>query len=515
MAEGTENASIAAGAGAPSPRKRVCAGTCAGYVPLKGNLMRFIFSYMQQLWRRIATGMTIKLAGTITELFLPYILEHIIDDLVPTRQMDRILIWGLLMVVVAVATWRINICANRIAIGNARQVSYRVRRDLFNRTLNLSGDQFDDFGLPSLISRMTSDSYNVQSFVQVFQTLCNRAPITMVGGIIIALFMDRALASILCVMLPVLLLIIIGVSLFGIPLYNLVQQRLDDLVRILRENITGIRVVKALSKRDYEIRRFEEANRGMQKSDIKASTVLAFPGPFIQLCLNIGLTLVVYFGAVRVNDGLAKPGVILAFLTYFNMIIQGAMAFTRIFTMLSKAAASAERIALVIRAEEVQPQLPEDSCRAPLGDELIRFEHVNFSYGKKDGSDESFAGEEREQCLTDISFAIKKGESLGIIGPTGCGKTTIINLLMRFYDVPEGGVYVGGRDVRTWDKDELHKKFGIVMQNDTVFHDTIRGNISFGRDMEDEKIRFAAKNAMASEYIEDLKGTYDFMVDMK
>ena len=471
--------------------------------------MRFIFSYMKRLWGRIAAGMSIKLIGTLTELALPYILEHIIDDLVPLKQMDKIMLWGLLMIIVAVATWQINVFANRIAIKNARQVSYEVRRDLFNRTLGLSGNQFDDFSLPSLISRMTSDSYNVQSFVQVFQTLCIRAPITMIGGIIIALTMDRMLASILCIMLPILLLVIIGVSVLSIPLYNLVQQRLDDLVRILRENITGIRVVKALSKRDYEIRRFQQANEHMKKTDIKASTVLALPGPFMQLCLNIGLTLVVYFGAVRVNEGLAKPGVVLAFLTYFNMIIQGAMAFTRIFTMLSKAAASADRIALVIQAPETQPVLAKEVTKKPEDDELIRFEHVNFSYGSMD------AESDRELCLKDISFSIRKGESLGIIGPTGCGKTTIINLLMRFYDVPDGGVYVGGRDVRTWDKDELRRKFGIAMQNDVVFHDTIRENISFGRDVGNEQVEFAAENAMASEYIKGLNGKYDFMVDMK
>jgi ATP-binding cassette subfamily B protein len=472
---------------------------------------------MKRYWRKITAGMTIKLIATMAELVLPYILEYIIDDLVPLKQMDRIFLWGILMLVVAFVTWRVSVFSNKVAINNAHHVSYDLRKDLFEKTLNLSGGQFDQFGLPSLISRMTSDSYNVQSFVQTFQTMCVRAPISMMGGIIITMTMDVTLSTVLCVLLPILLFAIIGVSVLSIPLYNKVQERLDDIVRIMRENITGIRVVKALSKKEYEIARFQRSNAKMCESDIKASTVLAVPGPFMQMCLNIGLILVIYIGALRVNAGVAKPGVVLAFLTYFNMILQGMMGLNRIFTMMSKAAASADRIAEVIKTEDEQPVLSETQALKASGDEFIRFEHVNFSYGEVNvgTTTDAFAGENREQCLYDISFAIKKGESLGIIGPTGCGKTTIINLLMRFYDTDNGGVFVDGRDVRAWDKDELHKKFGIVMQNDVVFHDSVRGNISFGRNLDDEKIQFAAENAIASDFINNLKEQYDFEVDMK
>ena len=482
---------------------------------------------MKKYAGRIAGGMSIKLLATMAELVLPYILEHIIDDLVPLGRMDRILLWGALMILTAAATWLINITANRIAISNAHDVSYDLRKELFTKTLTLSGNQFDAFGLPSLTSRMTSDSYNVQSFVQIFQTMFVRAPIQMIGGIAVTMMMDPVLSSILCIMLPILLVVIIGISMKSIPLYNRVQERLDDVVRILRENITGIRVVKALSRTDYEIGRYKAANRRMRDGDITASTVLALPGPFMQICLNIGLTLVVYIGALRVNDGLAKPGVILAFLTYFNMILMGVMGMNRIFMMMSKASASANRIALVIEAPEEQRILGAEEGKTPSSDAFIEFHHVNFRYEQSPDPEgapaasagsagaEGFGGEERENCLTDISFTIRKGESLGIIGPTGCGKTTIINLLMRFYDAQEGGVFVDGRDVRCQDKDELRRKFGIVMQNDVVFHDSIRGNIAFGRDIPEDTIHFAARAAQAAEFVDALDGTYDFMVDMK
>ncbi len=495
--------------------------------------MKLIFRYMKPYRKAIAWVMIVKLSGTMTELMLPYILEHIIDVTVPTGRLDRIFLWGLLMILTAMVTRLLNVTANRGAVENAHNISYDIRQDLFIRTANLSGSQFDAFGLPSLISRMTSDSYNVQSCTQSLQTLCVRAPIMMVGGIIVTMTMDWALSSVLCVMLPIMLAVILGVSRYGIPLYNKVQESLDDVVRVMRENITGIRVVKALSKTDYEKRRFAASNDAMTRNDIKAGTVMALPGPIMQISLNMGLTLVVFIGAVRVNNGQMQPGVILAFLTYFNLILQGVMTINRIFMMVSKASASADRIGLILETPQDQRVLGPDEAKQPSGGEFIRFEHVNFGYGATEDSDsengsrkngrkertfsraEAFAGTDRELCLEDIDFAVKKGESLGIIGPTGCGKTTIINLLMRFYDVTDGGVFVDGRDVRAYDKDELHRKFGVVFQNDMVFNDTLRRNISFGRQVTEEDLQRATEDAMAAEYISVLDDGLDYLADIK
>ncbi len=478
--------------------------------------MKLIFRYMKPYVKAIAAVMGLKLAATMVELLLPYILEHIIDVTVPTGNLAQVFLWGFLMILTAVVTRQLNVTANRGAVENAHNVSYNIRQDLFIKTANLSGSQFDAFGLPSLISRMTSDSYNVQSCAQSLQTLCVRAPIMLIGGILITMTMDRVLSAVLCVMLPIMLVVILSVSRYGIPLYNKVQESLDDVVRVMRENITGIRVVKALSKADYEKRRFAASNEAMTRNDIKASTIMALPGPIMQICLNTGLTLVVFIGAVRVNNGQMNPGVILAFLTYFNMVLQGVMAINRIFMMISKASASANRIALIMAAPQDQRVLTAEEAKKPSGDEFIRFEHVNFSYGEAGtAAAEAFGGSSREQCLYDIDFSIKKGESLGIIGPTGCGKTTIINLLMRFYDVEDGGVFVDGRDVRSYGKDELHRRFGVVFQNDMVFNDTLRQNISFGRDVPEERLTQATRDAMAAEYIAGLDDGLDYMADIK
>lgn len=473
--------------------------------------MRLIFRSMGRYRRAVAVGMFIKLIGTLSELLLPYILEYLIDVIAPRGDVKLAIGWGLLMFAAAFVCRQLNVTANRKAIRTAHLVSYEIRQALFQKTANLSGSRFDAFSLPSLISRMTSDSYNVQSAVQQLQTLCVRAPMMLVGGVIVALIMDASLAMILLAILPVLILVVLVVTARGLPMYTKVQQRLDTVVRVMRENITGIRVVKALSKTEYEKRRFAGANSAMTDSDITAGTVMAIPSPLMQLCLNGGLALVVFLGAARVNSGAMEPGVILAFLTYFNMITMGVMGLSRIFMTMSKAGASADRIDAVLWAETDQRVLSESAALTPAGDEFIRFEHVNFSYGEEPGDapglagDQSgFAGEAREKALSDISFAVRRGESLGIIGPTGCGKSTIISLLMRFYDVADGGVFVDGRDVRTYEKDRLREKFGVCFQNDMVFQDTLRENIRFGRALSEDALRAAIGDAMAAEYIDAL-----------
>lgn len=484
----------------------------------------------------VAAVMTIKLVGTLGELMLPYVLEHMIDYVVPVREVRQIFLWGVIMILLAVSVRQLNVKANRLAVRVSKECTFEIRRDLFWKSINLSGNQLDEFGLPSLNSRMTSDSYNLQSFIQSGQSLGVRAPIMLLGGIIITLTMDRGLASILCILAPIMIVVVVFISLKGIPLYDKVQQCVDDIVRIMRENITGIRVVKALSKEEYEMRRFADANEQMTKKEIKAGVTMALPGPIMTLVLNVGLTIVVVVGAVRVNNGVTKPGVILAFLTYFNMILMGIMALNRVFMMMSKANASANRIVAVIQTEEELVPIPMEQAAVTDRKEYIIFEHVNFRYGKqikeedddtkvRDDADScksgsvyakkektaagNFDGEERQNCLENIDFSMKKGGSLGIIGATGCGKTTIVNLLMRFYDPDEGAIFIDGRDVRTYDKDELHRLFGVVFQNDVIFADSLQENISFGRKVPMKNIENAAADAKAKEFIEAYEDAYE------
>ena len=483
--------------------------------------MKLIFRYMKPYAKSILLVIVLKLTATVSELLLPYILERLIDEIVPRQQMGQVFFWGFLMVLCALAAYRINVHTNARAVENSSQIAYDVRRDLFEKTVNLSGSQFDAFSLPSLTSRMTSDSYNVQNFSRFVQTMFVRAPIMLVGGIMVMLAMDAKLSGILIAMVPLLIAVIILISMKGIPMYQGVQSALDKVVRVMRENITGIRVVKALSKTEYEKKRFHEANADMANRDSGVGVCMALPAPMMQLSLNCGLVAVIWLGAKRVDSGAMQPGVILAFLTYFNMIMQSVMAVNRMFTMISKASASGDRIDRILQTGESLPVLPETAAAA--ADCRIRFDHVNFTYRTaplvtEDGQPARQTERQRreqEQCLYDIDFTLKPGESLGIIGPTGCGKTTIINLLMRFYDPDSGTVYVDGRNVRTYDKDELHRKFGVVFQNDLVFHESLRDNIDFGRGLDDGALQSAAADAQAAEFINGLDDGLDHMADIK
>ena len=474
--------------------------------------MKFIFSYLKKYINLISIVLFVKFLGSFGELLLPYVLEHMIDEVVPSQNMKHVVFWGITMLVLAFLVRQFNVSANRLAIRVAKSSIYEIRRDLFWKSINLSGNQMDEFGLPSLTSRMTSDSYNVQNFIQSVQALGVRAPILLFGGIVITTTMDIGLAMILIIMAPILIVIVCYVSFKGIPLYERVQESVDDIVRTMRENITGIRVVKSLSKETYEKARFDKVNNEMAGNDRKAGIVMAMPGPIMTLFLNVGLTIVVILGAYRVNAGDIKPGVILAFLTYFNMILMGVMGLNRIFMMMSKANASAARIEAVVNAPDELTPISEAEAATTEREGYIVFDHVDFSYDlgeEREHNAQMFAGLSREKCLTDIDFSIAKGGSLGIIGATGSGKTTIINLLMRFYDATEGHVFVDGKDVRTYDKDTLHRMFGVVFQNDVIFADTLKENISFGRQMTLEEIRQAAEDARAKEFIESYEDGYD------
>lgn len=467
--------------------------------------MRFILSYLRKYIKIMMVGTLIKITASMGELLIPYVLEHIIDNVVPRKQVGAVLIWAGMMILLTVLVRQFNITANRMAVKVSKDSNYDIRRDLFWKSLNLSGGQVDEIGLPSLTSRMTADSYNLQNFIRSVQTMGIRAPILLMGGIIVTLVMDRRLALILCIMAPIMIFIMVFISLKGIPFYEKVQECVDNIVRIMRENITGIRVVKALSKEKYERDRYADANRDMAGKDITAGVVMALPVPLVTMLLNIGLTVVVFVGAHLVNSGVTKPGVILAFLTYFHMMMMGTMGLSRVFTMMSKANASADRIAAVVHMEEDLKVIPEQEAAHTQREGFLVFDHVTFKYG----SDDPLAGHDRRNCLTDIDFTVKKGGSLGIIGATGSGKTTIINLLMRFYDADQGHIFVDGRDIRTYDKDTLHSLFGAVFQNDVIFAESLRENMAFGRTVEDARLWEAAEDARAKEFLSNYEDGLD------
>lgn len=458
--------------------------------------MKLIVRYCKPYAFRMLYGFLIKILGTFADLGLPWVLSYILDNVVPLGEIRPVLYWGAFMLFLAVAARYCNIWANRKASLVARDVTQAVRHDLFVKTMDLSGSQTDTLHIPSLVSRMTSDTYNIHHMVGMMQRLGVRAPMILVGGIIITLTMEPVLTLVLVILLPILGGLIFYISRKGIPLYKKVQSSMDSMVRIMRENISGIRVIKALSKTEYEKNRFKDANDGMLQRELHAGSVMALSGPLMGLLLNIGLTLVVIVGAYRVNAGASEPGKIVAFLSYFTMILNAVIMINRIFMVSSKATASAGRIEEVLAApKELLLKEADGFATAPKkGVPHIEFKNVSFGYHAAPGETEKY-------CVRDISFRVYHGESLGIIGATGSGKTTLLNLLMRFYDVTEGQILIDGKDIREIPLTKLRARFGVVFQNDVVFADTLRENIAFGRSMEDTEVSLAAEHALAAGFI--------------
>ena len=455
--------------------------------------MNKVLHYLRPYLGKMTLGLAVKFTGTIMDLLLPWILSYLVDSVVPLRDTGRILLWGGAMALCAAVGVVTNIVANRMAARVAQSTTKALRHDLFSKISYLSCRQVDGYSISSLESRLTSDTYNVHQMISMMQRLGVRAPILLLGGIIVTLLLEPALALVLLCTLPFIGLLVYLVSKKGIPLYRRLQQGVDGMVRTVRENVSGIRVIKALSKTDYEKGRFAAVNRDVSDRETKAGVTMALTNPMMNLFLNVGLTAVVLTGAFRVNAGLTQPGKILAFLTYFTIILNAMLSITRMFVMYSKGSASADRISEVLDTWEDLQTLPLPPAAEGADESAhIVFDHVSFSYNRA------------EPVLKDISFRLGRGQTLGIIGATGSGKSSICSLLMRLYDVDAGGIYIGGRPVRSIPPEELHRMFGVTFQNDILFADTIAANIDFGRGLPAAELERAAKAAQAMPFIENL-----------
>lgn len=462
--------------------------------------MRTMTNYIRPYLLRMGYGFVIKFFGTIMDLLLPWILAYVIDDVIPLKNIQMIFVWGAIMIVCSILALWANIYANRKASGVARDFTRDVRHDLYVKVTALSSKQLDDLTIPSLVSRLTTDTYNMHQMVGMIQRLGVRAPILILGGVVITMTLEPVLCMILVATLPFIGLTVYLVSRKGVPMFSSLQRYIDQLVKVVRENVTGIRVIKALSKIDYEKKRFEKTNQTVVDQETKANYTMALINPIMNILLNVGLVFIIIVGAQRVNAGISEPGKIVAFLSYFTIILTAMMNVTRLFIIYSKASASADRIEeVLLKTKDLQiKDLPVQNS-----DYFIEFNHVDFSFNQK------------ELVLKDIDFHLKKNQSLGIIGATGAGKSTIIQLLMRFYDVNSGSILINGKNIQSIDEKTLREMFGVTFQNDTIFSDSVSENIRFGRILDNELISLAAQNGMASEFIENLSDQYDTHLEAK
>ncbi len=469
--------------------------------------MKGILEYIKPYRAFMLLTLFLKFVAAMMDLLIPSLLARIIDDIVPTGQVRLIFLWGGVMLICAVFSVTTNVTANRMAEISAGGMTRRLRHDLFSKVTYLSARQMDEFTVSSAVSRLTSDTYNVNRMLARMQRLGVRGPILLIGGILITMSMEPKLTLVLAMALPFIILIVWIVTKKTIPVYGRQQKVLDEMVRVLQENITGIRVIRALSRTDYEKERYDGVNENLAEIEQRAGRISSASSPLTTLVLNLGLTAVILTGAYLVQKGEAGPGVIIAFLSYFTIILNAMLGITNIFVMCSKGLASMRRIFEIMEAPEEMPvqAAEKEEERGTKREEaaLVEFRDVTFSYNKKGDH------------LSHISFALKKGESLGIIGATGSGKSTIVNLLLRFYDVSGGSIWIDGRRIDTIPYPELRGMFGVVFQNDYLMAASMEENIDFFRGLSREQITEAAGHAQAENFIKEKEGRMDAKVAVR
>ena len=464
-------------------------------------MKRILTGYLKPYYLKMSIGFLVKFTGTVMDLCIPWILAYMIDTVTPRHEQKQIFLWGIVMIVCSIMAVSFNIIANRMASRVASDVMQVIRYDLYEKTIYLSERQVDNLSKPTLISRLTSDTYNLHQVIARIQRLGVRAPILLAGGIVVTMTLEPRLSAILICLMPLLALVMVIVTKRSVPMFTKLQLAVDDFVRLVREDIAGIRVIKALSKGDYERERFDEINQTVVERERKAGMTSAVINPSMNVILNLGLVLVILAGAYLVNRGETQVGKILAFMTYFTIILNAMMSISRMFVMISKGMASAERVVAVLDASD---ELLEEMADAEeRRDSMVEFDHVSFSYNKG------------ENNLEDISFRLNKGETLGIIGETGSGKSTIVNLLMRFYDVDQGSIWIDGQKIQTMGLEELRRKFGVVFQNDAIFAKSILENVDMGRDLDETQIQEALLYARATEIVSQKGGDIRSMLDIK
>ena len=461
--------------------------------------MRLIGQYLRPYLGRICLQLLIKLGGTVVELFLPSLLSIILDTYAQVGDVRGVWGMGALMLLCACLAWVGNVVANRMSTNVSRDFILRVRRDLFRRITALSARQRDQATEASLVSRLTSDTYNVHNMVDRMMRLGVRAPILLLGGIIVSLSLEPVLTLVLICTLPMLGVTIYLSSKKGVPLFTRVQQGQDRMVRKIQENMAGARVIRALSRTDMEQESFAQVNEDLAQRQRTADLTMATVGPIVNFVLNAGLAAVVLVGAWRVQQNVTLPGTIVAFLSYFTIILNAMLMVSRLFVMYSKGSASARRIADIMALPEDLPQRPADR---QTEEAHVAFRQVSFSYNKT------------LHNVEDVSFSLRHGQTLGIIGPTGSGKSTLLKLLLRQYDPDGGDILLDGAPLSSLTPEELHARVGVVFQNDFLMADSIRENIRFGREVTDEAIGEALVSAQAG-FVHDKEGGLDFMLNVK
>ena len=462
--------------------------------------MRKLLIYLKDYKKESVLAPLFKMLEAIFELFVPLVMSAVIDVGIKNSDKPYIIKMCLVLVALGIIGLVCSITAQYFAAKAACGFATKLRHSLFDHIQSLSFSEMDTIGTSTLITRMTSDINQVQNGVNMTLRLFLRSPFVVFGSMIMAFTISVKAALIFVIAIPLLSLVVFGIMYMSIPLYKNVQSNLDDVLRITHENLTGSRVIRAFHKEDNEIEQFENSNNSLSKLQIYVGKISALMNPITYTIINIAIVALIWTGAIQVNIGNISQGNVVALVNYMSQILVELVKFANLIVLINKAIACGNRVESVfeINSSLVEPETPA-VVGEKLPDTVVSFYHVSLKY--KNSSQDS---------LTDINFDVKRGETIGIIGGTGSGKSSLVNMLPRFYDYTGGQLKIDGIDVKDYAVDDLRNKIGVVMQKAVLFKGTIRENLKWGNpDASDADLMEALETAQAAEVVQGKENGLD------
>lgn len=464
--------------------------------------MRSLLKYLKDYKKESILAPVFKMLEASFELFVPLVMAAIIDTGIANHDKGYIFRMGGILVALGLIGLACSVTAQFFSAKAAVGFATKLRHALFSHIQGLSYAELDTLGTNTLITRMTSDVNQLQSGVNLTLRLLLRSPFIVFGAMIMAFTVDVKAALIFVVAIPLLSIVVFGIMIVSLPLYKKVQAALDKVLGRTRENLEGARVIRAFCKEGQEIESFSEENEALLNIQVFVGKISAAMNPLTYIIVNIALVVLLWTGAIRVDGGIITQGAVVALVNYMSQILVELIKMANLIIQITKALACAKRIESILAVENSQ-QIEDLTQQAKAEtDDVIRFEHVGLTY--QGGGEES---------LTDIDFAVKKGQTIGIIGGTGSGKTSVVNLIPRLYDATRGTVYVDGQDVKTYDPKQLRSKVGIVPQKAVLFAGTIRENLMWGNEnATEEQLERALEISQAKEFVDTKEGRLDFKI---